>query len=69
MILKPNQVCPYRNSCKYNGKFGMICQGSNPDRKNEFKCDYVNDSGEFVGEGVVRNSNDLTGKMEFLQEG
>jgi len=70
MKLKPNQVCPYKDSCKYHAKMGGVnfCQGANPNRKNEFSCVYVNDSGQFIGEGTARSVHDVTGKMEFLQD-
>jgi len=70
MKLKANQVCPYKDGCKYHGKMGSnnFCQGANPSRTNEFNCSYINDSGQFVGEGNVRNKYDVTGKMEFIQE-
>lgn len=71
MILKPNQVCPFKDRCKYHGKSSSVlfCQGTNPNRKNEFSCSYVDDKGQFIGEGTARSIHDVTGKMEFLNEG
>ena len=67
MILKPNQVCPYKDNCKYNDR-NNSCQGTNPNRNNSFNCIFMSESGNIIGEGNVRSKYDVTGKMEFIQE-
>lgn len=68
MILKPGQICPYSDSCKYNKRVDSFCQGGNPDRNNSFECNFVNDKGEDIKEGYIRVIHDVTGKMELIQE-
>jgi len=68
MTLKPNQICPYSSRCKYHGKVGSFCHGTNPSRKNSFDCAYVDDHGNFIEEGQNRSVHDITGKMEFIQD-
>jgi len=71
MILKSNQVCPYKDNCKYHNKLHSesFCHGANPLRNNNFNCGFVDDDGKYVGEGTVRSVYDITGKMEFINEG
>lgn len=69
MILKPNEVCPYSNKCPYHHKldgFGF-CHGTAP-RDTDFSCDYVDNSGNILEHGEMRNRLDITGKMKFIQE-
>lgn len=68
MTLKPNEVCKHSNSCKYHNNYNSFCQGTNPNRNNIFECNYnINENGN-ISEGQNRNVNDLTGKMQFIQE-
>lgn len=42
--LKPFEVCPYGNFCKFRRDSYMgICHGTKPDRANFFSCDLVED--------------------------
>jgi|GEM_PF-1762532 hypothetical protein len=66
LILKKNEVCPYSNICPHN-KGTFICQGANPNRTNEFVCDFVNENGSFR-EDRFRSKHDTTGKMEIILE-
>ncbi len=66
LILKEKVVCPYNNSCPYN-KGSFTCHGANPDRSNEFICDFVNEDGSFK-ENCFRNKHDTSGKMEIIVE-
>ena len=68
MILQARQICQFSNSCKYHNKNGSFCQGTNPERNHIFECSFVNDMGEDIKEGRNRNINDITGKMEFIQD-
>lgn len=65
MILQENEICPYSNNCPYN--VNNTCKGA-VTRNNEFSCYYVNDDGSFKKDGVIRNENDVTGKMKVLME-
>ena len=44
------------------------CQGANPDRNLNFECDYVDEEGNYIQEGMERNQYDKTGKMNILME-
>ena len=69
MILKPNEVCPFMNNCKYHNptNSNTICQGTNSSRNHEFLCDFRDSQGRLIKEGYIRNTNDITGKMKFIQ--
>lgn len=63
--IKPNEVCPYSNNCKYNTSLS-ICQGSKI-RNTTFTCTFVNDSGK-ISENKSRLQLDKNGKMQILYE-
>lgn len=65
LVLKEGEICPYSGSCKYND-FGS-CQGSWIDRKTVFTCEYAK-GGIIQDGGVIRNSNDVTGKMKVITD-
>lgn len=65
LVLEPNQVCPYSNTCKYNEQ--SSCQGSHSNRPTKFTCSYVND-GKICEGGCCRNILDQTGKMQIIME-
>lgn len=68
MVLKANQVCSFYQNCPYNNSSTSACQGANPDRKNQFICNYVDEKGVF-SEGKFRSGLDQTGKMKVILEG
>lgn len=44
ILLQPHEVCPLGHLCEFVNEFIVVhgfskCQGLNPDRKIEFKCD------------------------------
>jgi hypothetical protein len=65
LILQERQVCPHSRNCPYN--VNDSCQGSNPQRMNEFKCGYVQ-NGIIAEKKEVRNSFDKTGSMKVIME-
>lgn len=68
MRLEPNQICPHSTNCKYNKTSGSFCMGTNPSRKTVFNCDFINNDGTFIKEGKTRVAQDVTGRMEFLND-
>ncbi len=69
MILKSNEICPYANNCPYHHKldgFGF-CHGT-VTRDVEFSCDYVDNKGNILEHGEMRNKLDITGKMKLIME-
>jgi len=66
IILRPKEVCNFSTKCPYNSM--GYCQGANPDRNLNFECDYVDEEGNYIQEGMERNQYDKTGKMNILME-
>lgn len=66
IVLIENQVCPFWRECPYNKSGG--CLGGKEDRKWEFTCEYVNQSGVFICDGQERSILDKTGKMKVIME-
>jgi len=69
MILKPTEICPYADNCRYHHKneYLNFCQGT-VERDNEFFCQYVDINGNISENGQLRNSLDITGKMKLIME-
>ena len=70
LILKENEVCPYKDICKYNVENinGMFCNGAQENRKCKFVCEYVDNNGNILENNAIRNGNDLNGKMNIILE-
>jgi len=68
MLLKPGQVCKYSANCPYVRDGIDFCQGTNPNRNTEFKCNFIKEDGSFINTGYLRNSLDVTGKMKVIME-
>lgn len=70
--LKPGETCQFSSKCPYNGKEAIgFCQGSNPDRKGTFNCEFVDqliNMEPVFREGKNRNQYDVTGKMKVIME-
>lgn len=65
MILQENEICKYSNKCPYN--CNNTCRGTVV-RKYQFSCVYIQEDGTFVDNGIIRNENDVTGKMKVIME-
>lgn len=65
LILQERQICPYSSKCPYN--VNDSCQGSNPQRMCEFKCEYVQ-NGVIKEKKEVRSHLDQTGSMKVIME-
>jgi len=65
IVLQPDQVCPFASKCKYHDMLNQ-CSGAKT-RPTTFTCDYADEQGN-IREGVMRNSLDKNGKMQFIQE-
>jgi len=67
LILKEGSTCPYASRCPYISEgLNLSCQGTNPNRKGEFVCMYVDETGTFVQDGNYRTGLDVTGSMKIL---
>jgi hypothetical protein len=62
-VLEAGEICPYAERCQYNITPNQ-CQGANLNRKNQFKCSYV-DNG-IIENGGVRLPQDKTGQMKII---
>ena len=52
--------------CKYNNDGS--CNGASERRTNSFVCDFVDEYGNILETGHVRNPMDLTGNMKVIME-
>lgn len=69
IVLKPNEVCKYANTCIYNSGKGSnkFCRGAEVGRDVTFLCDLVTDDG-IIKENKFRSELDQTGKMKIILE-
>lgn len=65
LILEGNKTCHLSRNCPYN--INDSCQGTNPQRVNEFRCGYVV-NGILEEKKEVRNPLDQTGGMKVIME-
>lgn len=66
LVLKDHEVCPHSARCPYAGEGLMKCQGTNPQRDQVFRCEYVLPNGKICDGQQQRNCLDVTGKMQLL---